>query len=579
MGWHSREEQRSFTHAGGEECFVYARDRRQPGVPYFLEDVPVTDEVRAVTRESLECPVPGCASPRLKVVNRKRKRNGFSHLPGAGGHADESMWHTQAKLMLLHWVHTRYPECHAALEVPIGDRERVADVLVTFPGGQQVALEVQYSAEPNWQDRHASYQRCGITDVWLLGHRSKHLILDRDGQVTVTTLHREILQAGLPLLWVNPDGRIGTGHHTSRGYKVPPDPDNRLPLDLAIDPLDKCVLTPSGLRTPTLDALTKGKASLEALRAEEAAARARAETLEAARAEQRAKDAKERERRSAYAQKKRETRHAAWQRDPLRKQVIDTYRGVPEPLAVSVDPDGGVFADPEHWHTVVYRDLIHRKVGTDFTIGDVYRCLTDAGLALHPDPRKRSATIVAYLEALHYRALIRIHRTRDNPDWITGCTVLLDLDGYKRRCDEDRRRTLEHQEGLRQAAAEHARAVEAQKRDAATATGRWDHELEEWDGTVNRVQHYFPGTSPVLRWHERVLSAIRDHDVDPTPAAVRQYLGGTIAEVPDPDFHLFLGGYRPQVAESVEPWPGDVISSHPPVARPLEALPDALRLF
>ena len=379
--------------------------------------------------------------------------------------------------------------------------------------------------------------------MWLLGHRSKHLILDRDGQVTVTTLHREILQAGLPLLWVNPDGRVGTGHHTIRGYKVPPDPDNRLPLDLAIDLLDRCVLTPSGLRTPTMDALTRGKASLEALRAEEAAARARAEELEAARAEQRAKDAKERERRAAYAQMKRETRHAAWQRDPLRKQVIDTYRVVPEPLAVSVDPDGGVFADPEHWHTVLYRDLIHRKVGTEFTVGDVYRCLAGAGIHLHPDPGKRSATIVAYLEALHYRALIRIHRPRDNPDWITGCTVLLDLDGYKRRCDEDRRRTLEHQEGLRQAAEEHRRAVEGQELAARAAREKWDYLLNvEWDGDVNMVQRYVPGTDPVLRWHERVLSAILHQHVDPTPVAVRYHLGDLIADVPDPDFHLFLGG-------------------------------------
>ena len=132
-----------------------------------------------------------------------------------------------------------------------------------------------------------------------------------------------------------------------------------------------------------------------------------------------------------------------------------------------------MFAEPEHWHTVLYRDLIHGKVGTEFTVGDVYRCLTDAGIALHPDPGKRSATIVAYLEALHYRALIRLHRTRTtrtgSPDAPSSR-----LGRYKRRCDEDRRRTLEHQEGLRKAAAEHRRVVEGQKRNAATAANRWD---------------------------------------------------------------------------------------------------------
>ena len=93
------------------------------------------------------------------------------------------------------------------------------------------------------------------------------------------------------------------------------------------------------------------------------------------------------------------------------------------------------------------------------------------------------------------------------------------------------------------------------------------------------MQHYFPGTAPVLRWHERVLSPIRDHDVDPSPAAVRQYLGDTVAEVPDPDFHLFLNSYRNHVAKSASSYPAEAISSHPPAVRPQEALPDALRLF
>lgn len=578
MGLHSREEQRSFTHAGGEECFVYARDRRQPDVPYFLDDVPVTSEVRDITREFLECPVPVCTSPRLKVVNRTAKRNGFSHLPGAGGHAVESLWHTQAKLMLVHWVHSSYPHCQVAVEAPISDRERVADVLVTFPGGQRVALEVQYSTEDHWQERHASYQRHGITDVWLLGHRPPHLILDRDGHVALSALPSQIVRAGLPLLWVNPDGRIRTGHHTIRGFAVPPDPTEHLPLDLGIDPLERCALSPSGLITPTMEALPSGQSALEALRAREAAARARAEARAKATAAQRAKDAETRDQRAECAEKMRARRHEAWQGHPLRKELLDTYGKVPEPLTVAAKPNGGVFADPEHWHAVVHADLIHGRIGTHFTVGDIYRSLTNSGIGLHRDARKRSATVGAYLRELDSRGLIAINRLPDDSGWITDCTVLLDLPTYvSKLAEEQRRRQQEERDRQR---TEHGLrlAVEAQKQAEAAARAQWDYPLDvEWDGNVNLVQHYVPGTDPVLRWHEQVLNAILHNHVAPTPEAIRRHLAARIAEVPGAALHLFLTTYTTHSADRDSR--ARKLISPPDIARPVGGSPDPLRLF
>ena len=76
----------------GEVRLVYARFRRAPTQVYFLADGTAGDaEVRAIARTELECLIPGCADPRLKVVNRRNgrssRRDGFAHFAGAGEHS------------------------------------------------------------------------------------------------------------------------------------------------------------------------------------------------------------------------------------------------------------------------------------------------------------------------------------------------------------------------------------------------------------------------------------------------------------------------------------------------------------
>ena len=91
--------------------------------------------------------------------------------------------------------------------------------MLTWPTGQQVALEVQYAplTVDAWHERHRSYRAAGIVDVWLFGHLRPHLraatsvaFVDDDtgatppAAVQLAAVHRAVLDAGLPLLWINP---------------------------------------------------------------------------------------------------------------------------------------------------------------------------------------------------------------------------------------------------------------------------------------------------------------------------------------------------------------------------------------
>src|SRR5664280_2382174 len=89
----------------GESALVFARHQEDPSAPLF--HIPydgATQVVKALTREHLECFMPECADRRLKAVHRSPKRDGFSHMPGSGGHAPESLFHQQSKALIASWV-------------------------------------------------------------------------------------------------------------------------------------------------------------------------------------------------------------------------------------------------------------------------------------------------------------------------------------------------------------------------------------------------------------------------------------------------------------------------------------------
>lgn len=229
---HTRQDLADFQN--GETRLVYARYKDgRPGL-YYVQDGTAHD-LRAFVRNDLLCPLPDCPMPALKVVARHpRGRDGFSHLPGAGGHAAESLFHIQGKARIAQWLREKYPLSDVREEeASNADRNRVADVMMTSPGGEKVAVEIQYAAltPAEWALRHQSYVDQGIADVWLFGHagaqrRSREPRYSSDDDVKLNPTHNAVVAAGLPLLWLNPIlGQVATAtedlHFERRTFTVP----------------------------------------------------------------------------------------------------------------------------------------------------------------------------------------------------------------------------------------------------------------------------------------------------------------------------------------------------------------------
>lgn len=200
----------------GEEAFVWGLGSHSTQ-PWYLVEGRARDD-RAHVKQDVVCPVPGCGAP-LTTVSRSRARDGLRHLSREGGHSRESLDHSNGCAAVHDWLGTVHPQSTVRREEytsPTGERR--ADVLITGLTGNRVAFEVQYSAitPEHWRVRHDSYRRQGIVDVWLWGHRGSNLRLGRDHIVDLTPAQQELVDSGLPLLYINPEQRtlaIGTWEH------------------------------------------------------------------------------------------------------------------------------------------------------------------------------------------------------------------------------------------------------------------------------------------------------------------------------------------------------------------------------
>lgn len=110
----------------GETRLVYARYRHDPTRPlYFLRDGTAA-AIRSMVKADLECPMPECDDRRLVAVSRHpRKRDGFPHYPGAGGHAGEGVNHLQAKELVARWAAAERLPGRPGRAAPAGSREAV----------------------------------------------------------------------------------------------------------------------------------------------------------------------------------------------------------------------------------------------------------------------------------------------------------------------------------------------------------------------------------------------------------------------------------------------------------------------
>jgi len=402
----------------GEQRLVYARRKDQLGGPlYFLKDDTAAD-LKAWAKEHLECFLPNCPDRRLTTVARRGKRDGFKHNSGAGGHGREGLFHEQGKAFFERWVRERYPHVQVVLEQATRSKERRADVMLTWPNGAQVAVEVQYAAisPQEWQHRHDSYRNQGIVDVWLFGHIAPHLRQTRPPtgeHISLQPVHYAVVEAGMPLLWINPILELvatawqaveGSYDRSSRGkrYEVPPVWSAwRDPVALFRPvALSECELSPTGLMFSFLNGLiTAGQRLQEALARQE---RARQERLERARADE-AKKEEQAAAKLAEFHRWWDPRESAWQLEWEQSDdhawLVQKYGKVPDVISRRLETFGGVLAYHEHWHTVLYHMLVCNKRPKEYwSLVDARITLRSAGLKFHPtNPERVEATLFAFI--------------------------------------------------------------------------------------------------------------------------------------------------------------------------------------
>lgn len=209
-------------------------------------------EFKAYTREHLRCMFADCPEPKLKAVARyPRRRDGFSHAPGAGGHSAESLNHLQGKAVVAQWLAACVPDGTVVVEAATDtQRLQVADVLLTFPDAARVAFEIQYAplTVAEWKRRHDLYRVQGIHDIWLWGSRTRMRTSRStyDPAVKLEDVQEEARLCGLPVHWINPEtGELGTAITVLRdNRRIEPE---RAHCDLLIEKFDTCRIMPAGI--------------------------------------------------------------------------------------------------------------------------------------------------------------------------------------------------------------------------------------------------------------------------------------------------------------------------------------------
>jgi len=255
---HTAEQVQAFI-GDGETRFVAAafRDPDKAGDLFVMPDGDA-GTLRTFTREQLRCLIADCPEPDVVAVSRNRRRDGFRHRAGGGGHAPESVNHLQGKAVLAQWLRTHLPDGQVQVEGATDtQRTRVADVLAILDDGHRIAFEVQYAplSVQEWRERHASYAAQGITDVWLWGHTRLHRSRSPyDPPVRLNDVQDEVRRAGLPVLWINPEtSEIARAVTRLQGDRLRSIDDQH--GEVVIQSLRALGLSPAGFTSPLLEAI------------------------------------------------------------------------------------------------------------------------------------------------------------------------------------------------------------------------------------------------------------------------------------------------------------------------------------
>ncbi|TGN64220.1 hypothetical protein EXE59_09840 [Nocardioides eburneiflavus] len=383
--------------------------RRDDGTAVYLPDG-MADEMRALAREHLRCPYPGCVCPISTRGGTKRRHHFFHRTTVSHPTEPESEAHLAAKAMLVDWARSRVPagadvEEEQSLKDDDGRLIRRPDVLVTGASGRRVAFEVEYKnwSVEGWKAKQRDLDQAGVACLWLLGHTRVSLSRDglgRSGEtpVRVPGLASAIGRANTPLLVVNPVTRqVGTlsssGSFTRRWR-------GEFWAYLRVDDLDDCAFDPRlGIRTPTLDQILAAEA-IESQK--EAATRQRQ-----AEARQHLED--------------------AWQASAVRADLLARHGAVPSFLE---GPDTSVIrAAGVHWRAALWVDLVEGRTAV-FAWPEVEATLRRHGLGWARDRRFLYGTVEQYMGVLARLGALRWYRKGYRSHFSpTGATVGQVIDG------------------------------------------------------------------------------------------------------------------------------------------------------
>lgn len=224
MARHTRSELDQFTR--GETAQVIARDARDASIVFLPRGGAA--EMRAVAKEHFECPIPGCTAPRPLTTRGGSRRDHFSHAQGSGinhGAAGESLNHLQAKHALAEWAARSAGRFSGTVEVSeeewVPGIRRRPDVLVRFPDGQQIAIEVEYKAitEADYLAKCSDYAARGIVPSYVFGHTNRYFRRVGDG-VMLTPVTKRIAHEGRAVLFINPvDRTVATVYEVGASVK------------------------------------------------------------------------------------------------------------------------------------------------------------------------------------------------------------------------------------------------------------------------------------------------------------------------------------------------------------------------
>lgn len=286
----------------GETRFIAAayRDPGRHGQFFVMPDGQAA-RLREFTREQLRCLIPDCPVPDVRAVSRANKRDGFAHAAGGGKHTPESVHHLQGKAVIANWLVRQVGADAVTVEgASDSQRTRVADVMVTFSGGQRVAFEIQYAAltVEEWRARHESYRQQGIRDVWLWGHTRLRPSRAATGpQFRLDDVQDACRMARKPVFWINPEsGQLAlavTGHP---GGPVAAEDRH---VDIAVQRLSACGITPDGIHSALLREVQRATRSRKSQIAQQIAVEQQQER-QRCQEEADARDRVERRRRETY---------------------------------------------------------------------------------------------------------------------------------------------------------------------------------------------------------------------------------------------------------------------------------------